>query len=249
MKKFNVQKEISKLERKKSFSDSTKSLNNLLVPFFVIGSSCVALTVASYSLDNIGEANIIEKNPVKEVTKDENIISDDTGSSKYFYNNEDRYINFNGMLFRVLRINGDGSLRLMLSSDISRDYNLSIDDNLKNWFNTYFSDNQYVVKNTYDNNMYYGIEEVSNLINLYSARMDFVGLLSYREYKVIYQYDEASSFFLESKDMNGNRLCNSNGMIVSCSENETYGIRPVINIKITKLIGEGTIENPYIIEE
>lgn len=249
MKRFNVKKELSRLERRKSLSTSTKGLSSLLVPFFVIGSSCVALTVASYSLDNTGEVNNIINEPVVDIVKEENTISDDMGTSKYFYNNEDRYINFNGMLFRVLRINGDGSLRIMLTTDINRDYYLSIDDNLKNWFNYYFSNNQYVVKNTFDNNIYYGIEEVDNLINLFSARMDYVGLLSYREYKVIYQYDESSSFYLESKDMYGNRLCNNNGMIVSCNEYEYYGIRPVINIKITKLVGEGTIDNPYIIEE
>ena len=105
------------------------------------------------------------------------------------------------------------------------------------------------LKNTYDNNMFYGNEDVENLINLFSARMDYVGLLSYREYKVVYQYDEVSNFFLESYDFNGNRLCNNNGMVVSCNEYEYYGIRPVINIKVNKLAGEGTIENPYIIEE
>lgn len=249
MKRFNVKRELARLERRKSLGDSTKSLSSLLVPFFVIGSSCVALTVASYSLDNTGEANVSKSEPVVNMVQEANTISDDFGTSKYFYNNENRYINFNGMLFRVLRINGDGSLRLMLNYDISRDYYLSIDDNVKNWFNTYFYDNQYIVKNTYDNNMFYGNEDVDNLINLFSARMDYVGLLSYREYKVIYQYDEVSSFFLESYDFNGNRLCNNNGMVVSCNEYEYYGIRPVINIKVNKLVGEGTIENPYVIEE
>ena len=53
---------------------------------------------------------------------------------------------------------------------------------------------------------------------------------------------------MESYDLYGNRLCNNNGMIVSCNEYEYYGIRPVINIKVDKLKGLGTATNPYTFE-
>lgn len=252
MKRFNVHRELSRLERKKSLGGSSDKVRTLFVPFFVVCFSFVALTVASYSLEDTGDNvnNIVVNNEsvIDEIIYD-NVISDNNGESRYFVNNENKYINFNGMLFRVIRINGDGSLRIMLNNDIDRDYYLTIDENLNNWLLNNFGDSKYLVKNFYDNNMYYGDEEVVDLINLYSAKIDFVGLLSYREYKLIYQYDELGSFFLESKDMNGNRLCNNNGIVASCSEFDYYGIRPVISIKFDKLIGEGTIESPFIIEE
>ena len=87
MKRFDVQKELSRLERKKSLSSTGRSLSTLLVPFFVVGFSCVALTVASYSLDNTGEIIVIQNDsPI--IEQDENTISDDFGFSKYFYNNQ-----------------------------------------------------------------------------------------------------------------------------------------------------------------
>lgn len=251
MKRFNVEKELSRLERSRFISSNKKSIMSIIMPFFVIGFSCCALGIASYSLET-EEQIIKEDTGIKAVVNDvkkDNTISDDFGTSEYFTNNKVKYVNINNMIFRILRINGNGTYRVMLDYNIERDYNLSINDNLKIWFNKNFINNNYVVKNTYDNNSYYIDEEVTDLMNLVEARFDYVGLLSFREYKLIYQYDDSNSFFLESFDTYGNRWCNGNGMLKSCTETEDYGIRPVINIKVSKFSGEGTSSNPYVIEE
>lgn len=251
MKRFNVERELAKLERSRFVSSNRKSIMSILMPFFVIGFSCFALGVASYSLE---DEKLVQEEVTgsKEIILEENkgnTIGDDFGISEYYLNNEVKYVNLNNMIFRILRINGNGTYRIMLDYNIERDYSLSVDENIKNWFNNNFSNNGYVVRNTFDNNVYNGDEEVNHLMNLNEARFDFVGLLSYREYELIYQYDDSGSFFLESYDPNYNRWCHSNGMLKSCSEAEDYGIRPVINIKVSKFSGAGTVSNPYIIEE
>ena len=250
MKRFNVERELARFERNRFVSSNKKSIMNILMPFFIIGFSCCALGIASYSLeeDKIVYEEVTNDNVVTEIKKD-NTISDDFGTSEYYLNNDIKYVNLNNMIFRILRINGNGTYRLMLDYNISRDCNLGINDNLNNWFNIIFANNSYVVKNTFDNNVYNGEEEVEHLINLGQARYDYVGLLSYREYKLVYQYDDSSSFFLESYDSYNNRWCYSNGMLKSCTEAEDYGIRPVINVKVSKFSGEGTSSNPYVIEE
>lgn len=252
MRRFNVDKELNKLDRSRFVTSNKKSIMSVLMPFFVIGFSCCALSIASYSLD--GESIAIEEvnDKEKEIIiseKDENVINDDFGISKYYLNNDIKYVNINNMIFRLIRINGNGSYRIMLEYDLPRDYSLNIQDNLKNWFNSNFNNSMYVVKNTYDNNIYIGDEEVTDLMNLSSARFDYVGLLSYREYKLIYQYDDNSSFFLESYDISNNRWCSDKGILNPCTDDENYGIRPVINIKVSKFSGEGTLGNPYVIEE
>ena len=251
MKRFNVERELAKLERSRFVSSNKKSIMSILMPFFVIGFSCFALSVASYSLeeDNVVQEEVTGSNEIVTDIQKANTIGDDFGISEYYLNSEVKYVNLNNMMFRILRINGNGTYRIMLDYNIERDYNLSVDENIQNWFNSNFANNSYVVRNTFDNNVYNGDEEVVDLMNLNEARFDFVGLLSYREYELIYQYDDNSSFFLESYDTYNNRWCHSNGMLKSCTEAEDYGIRPVINIKVSNFSGEGTASNPFVIEE
>ena len=250
MKRFNAKAELAKLERRRMISSNKKVLTNILMPFFVIGFSCAALVFASYSLEDTGvEQNIVEKTNSDSVIVSDKIINDDLGVSKYYYNNENTYFKFNNMMFRIVRVNGDGSIRLMLNENISRDWSISINDNLDKWFNTNFKNNSYVVNSYFDNNIYVGNEEVTDLMNLTSAVIKPVGLLSFREYKLMYIYDDNSTMFLYSIDMYNNRWCTNNGILTACKDYENYGIRPVINIKKVNMSGEGPIDNPYMIEE
>lgn len=251
MKRFDAKAELSKLERKRFITSNKKTLTNMLLPFFVIGFSCAALTFASYSLDdtgNVEEPVIRNDQEVVEVTTDKT-INDDLGTSKYYFNNEHKYIKLNNMMFKIVRVNGDGTIRLILDGSITRDWNLGLYDNLNVWFKNNFINNPYVVKSYYDNNIELATEEVTDLMNMTSAMIDYVGLLSYREYKLMYVYDDTSNMFLYSIDMYNDRWCTKNGVLSTCKDYENYELRPVINIKNVSVKGAGTITDPYIIEE
>ena len=91
-------------------------------------------------------------------------------------------------MFRIVRINGDGSLRLILD-DNSLVFNYGtnnkyLDSNIKNivnnWFNENIKLNNLVISNTFDINNYSEIED-DNLINLDGSYDSFVGTLNARE--------------------------------------------------------------------
>ena len=251
MKRFNVERELSKLDKKRLSDNNKSNIMSMLIPFFVMGFSCVGLIAASYSLDAnsvsneiIDNSNVIQENIDNEQDK---TINDNFGVSKYYTNSDDKYIYFNNMLFRIVRINGGGSYRIMLDSNISFDNTLSIEDNLYNWFNSSFNGNRYIVKDMFDNNF---VEEkdVSSLVTL-TGKLDKVGLLSLSEYKLFYELDENVNMYLYNYDINGNRWCSKDGVLGSCNEFDIYYLKPVINVKVNNLVGEGSRINPYTIED
>lgn len=69
------------------------------------------------------------------LNKTNDINFDGIGEKVYYYrgNVNNNYVKFNGLLFRIIRINEDGSVRLMLD-----------ESKLKGVFNSYKSDNTYV---------------------------------------------------------------------------------------------------------
>ena len=111
MKRFNVERELAKLERSRFVSSNKKSIMSILMPFFEIGFSCFALSVASYSLeeDNVVQEEVTGSNEVVNDVQKANTIGDDFGISEYYLNSEVKYVNLNNMMFRILRINGYGT--------------------------------------------------------------------------------------------------------------------------------------------
>ena len=111
----------------------------------------------------------------------------------------------------------------------------------------------YVVQGDYDNNNYEGFEVV-DLIDYDSYLYDTVGTLSVREASLM--LEGVKHNFLDT--VNGVWLMNPSGFdkahyikdgkIEVGSLNETHNVRPVINIKVDGLKGDGTQNNPYTFE-
>lgn len=257
MRRFNASKELKKLERRKLiFSGDSKS-TNFLVPLFIVCAAVVFLAGTSFSLkiddNNNDNLSIRDENEII----DGLTIFDDKGLSIYFTNDKNSFVLFNNMLFKIVRINGDGTVRLMATQSINKtdieenliegfnyDFNLDIETNLNNWFNYYFINNENVVKGVYDNALYTGDEEIDNLKNS-SYSENYVGLLSLKEYNLIFRYDNNWSFYLNNYDYNNVRHCVFDGIQTTCDDNFVYDVLPVINIKADNFSGSGSIENPY----
>ena len=255
---FHIEEELKKLERRIFPADSGRKMANLLVPVFVCCAAAVFLVGASFSLtieeNGDGALSIRGENGV---IIDGYTINDENGLSTYFTNDQDRYIIFNDILFRIVRINGDGTVRLMAVEGINRlyldgteyskfnyDFNLDINANLNNWFNYYFANNVNVVLGTYDDNRYDDVSEISDLNNNKDNKK-FVGLLSIKEYNLVFRYDHKDNFYLNNFNNEGIRYCVSNGMQAACEDTYGYDVLPVINIKADNFGGEGSLEVPY----
>ena len=191
------------------------------------------------------------------------IVKKDTkGKNVYQGTQYNNYVRIDGILFRIVGINNDGSVKLVSSENLaSVNY-----DGVDSWLNDYFyeklsdSAKKLIVKQKFCN------EEVSNpdnykKCNKYSKKQ-YVGLLSVADIN-------------NSKDENGNY--NANSSIASWTSNsvsdkkswlmayynmaeggykqykdmnntEIYGIAPVINIAKDSVIlkGNGSIDTPYV---
>ena len=188
-------------------------------------------------------------------------INDNVGVSSYYPADADNnYLLFEGMMFRIIRVNGDGSLRIMLDkSDLVFNYgatNMFDNSNLKRvlnmWFDENFKGNKYVVIEDFDITNYTEVE-IENLINIEGTYDAYVGTISVREAALILK--DSKEDYLGS----GLLLANANGAtdvysvingdIEPAKVDVDLTIKPVINIMVEDLEGIGTIDDPYTIKE
>lgn len=191
-------------------------------------------------------------------------INDGQGISYYYKANADNnYVVINDMLFRIVRINGDGSFRLAYSellpvSTFGTTNNYD-DSNIKvalnNWYNANLKSVKYVTKNYFDASNYedFGLEEIIPWgARIYSE----VGTLSVKEVALMTENVEGKHFLNNSGDiylMNGSTFntvfAYQGGKIERVNPDTQLYVRPVINVSGVELVGQGTEDWPYTIEE
>ncbi len=189
-------------------------------------------------------------------------IADNSGVSYYYKADAtNNYIKVKDMMFRIVRINGDGSYRILLEdallfSNYGNDNISYFDSNLKqvldNWFNVNFSDDAYVVNGDFDVTNYVELD-TSSLVNEEGYAYSKVGTLSAREVALITK-DVTDNNYLNKG--NGFYLANANGVVdvyaydgqlTSFTPDTVLSVKPVINV-IGELEGTGTLNNPYILK-
>ena len=181
-------------------------------------------------------------------------VADNFGTSYYFKgDSENNYVLYKGILFRIVRINGDGTYRLITDQSIgeysfgANDYQVSnIPEILNSWLTFETIERDYDIAN-------YELLSNETLINLMGYQTLSVGLLSINEAKLI--NDGAGNSYL------GNNVYLANGFgenrvwaiedgEITTVEGETFlNIHPVINVQIKNINGQGTQTNPYVIED
>lgn len=208
---------------------------------------------------------VFEGDSVKEVNDPEgmNGIYDNSGRSYYYKaDSVNNYVRIKDMMFRIVRVNGDGTYRLILNDNnlessygSSNDYYEStLKTTLENWFQTHFSGESYLVQKDYDvfNYIQY---ETDSLVNIEGYHSNFVGTLSVIEASLVLDGVSGSTYLDSDKGIllaNGNGIdnvfCYRNGGVVGVVPSENLIVKPVINVG-AEFVGEGTLENPYMIPE
>lgn len=231
-------------------------------------------------------------------TEDEGLIksNDDSGTSYYFRGStENNYVYFANMLWRIVRINGDGTVRIILDgvidtlssyytlSNIKFDFEESnINEFLDNWFNDYLSEYTNYIANTkycndisYDENYNFNTytrimtNKIPTFNCLGTSFKSNIGILSIDEVILAgaspsmsntnyYLYNSSiKEVWYTMSGASGSDTYMNLFMIDSTSnirtdiEGNLYrNVRPVINlVKNINMIGLGTKDNPYILEE
>lgn len=193
-----------------------------------------------------------------------NSISDNFGTSYYYKADaKNNYVRINNLMFRIVRINGTGSIRLVLNKEIGNVtygntvnfYSSNVYKELLNWYDANLKGIDYIVEDEFDDSNYEGYF-TNDLIVDKTFTLAKVGTLNVREVAIITEGVEGSNY-LDSKD--GIYLMNGHGydMVHFYKEgnfglvnpNTTLSVRPVINISGVELVGQGTLDNPYTIEK
>ena len=185
-------------------------------------------------------------------------------------NQDSNYIWFDGFLWRIMGINEDGSIRMITEEMITvipwgaentaLDYDNSyVNDWLNNYFYSKLKDKDLLVNQTWcsetttDSN-----SRRTTCANNLSKVQKPIGLLSLDEYNLV---NSTSSYIYNLQSVWTSTPYNTSnewgvGRVINDSNNNysvinTRGVRPIINVlfNITIVGGNGTLTDPYIIEE
>ena len=173
---------------------------------------------------------------------------DNYGYSYYYRGNvTNNYVEVNNELWRIIRINGNGSIRLIKEEKIDTQKDYKVEDELEKWYlNNKESYDSYIIKDIYC------IDELDNLnfvpsLICKSINENNVGLISASE--LLYtglnnSYIDDNIYSLTKIDKEYVKLKKDIGLITE--DKEEYYIKPVINIKNVKVLsGNGTKSTPY----
>lgn len=265
--KINIRIQDSKIV---TFADSILKNNEIKLPITVVGE----------------DAAVENEGLIKE--------TDDIGVTYYFRGNVDNnYVDFANLKWRIVRINGDGTVRLILdgaadtltsyynSDEKNYDYKESnINKYLKYWleekipdYNKYLANSQFCNDMTNTDGTYLSYTRIyTNKIPTFNCLATSfnsnIGILTIDELILagasptkandkfyLYNPDITDSWYTMSgaeKDITHVNLFmfdNKGNVKTNINGNLYRYVRPVINIlKNIEVKGEGTINNPYVIE-
>lgn len=201
------------------------------------------------------------------ITGDSEIVYEGDGlyisAGNYIYkgNVNNNYVKYNNMLYRIVRVNKDDTM-VLISNDYINVLNWDkektnyLDSNINKYLNEYYA--KMLNKNILTNNSVC-LDNFDNLSNITCNNKNsdhYVNLLNVSDFlnSIVdgksYLVKDEEIFWLN--DSSSDKVWHTNGVNVSMSEsNNFYEVKPVITLKATAIYysGDGSIENPYIIEE
>lgn len=259
-----------------------------------------------YFFTSILNDNEVKKEPNTKPALDASLTSegliedvDDYGLTYYFRGNiQNNYVNFANNLWRIVRINGDGTIRLVLNSSLgelssyhssietSEDYKnadinkklLAFYENELKTYDNYIANTRYcneIGSTTNENDKTYNVytriitnsiptfnclgEKYTSKVGLLTAdEVVYAGANAKDENKSYYLYNDkiesvwwTSSLAKTKSDTFYPFVVTTDGKLSDTTSGALYrGLRPVINIiKKVTVTGNGTLDNPYIINE
>lgn len=196
---------------------------------------------------------------VKVVQILDKIVKKETDKTNYYKGNDNNnYIKLDGILFKIVGLNEDGSVKVTSSEPLAFvDYN-SVDTWLNDYFYDKLSDN---VKKYIKNDSKWCNEEISNTDNYTKCnkygKKKAMGLLSVADINNSKDKDGNSSLLGQQSFLLGNqkdkkeiKVIPIENKIKTENKNIVSGVRPTMNLKSNIVIskGNGSDSSPYIIK-
>lgn len=211
-------------------------------------------TIEYSAIDSFENKNVVTRKVTVVQTLDK-LVKKETDKSNIYTSDEDNYIMFSNMLFRIVGLNNDGSVKIVSDESVGAVNYKDIND----WLNDYFYDHimddykDYMVKQEFCTSTI-AMDKIDTITNKCDSKDNrYVGLLSVSEYnKTKYLYPSSISWTSDSLDSKSaisvsNNLAGTDSKYMVISNKYNFGIHPVVNIKKGTLIisGDGSKGNPY----
>lgn len=212
--------------------------------------------------DSLNNETVVERT-IKVVQKLSGVVNNDTEKRGYYTGTvSNNYLQLSNMLFRIVGVNNDGSVRIVSEEDIAHlDY-----DGIQSWLNNYYyahltdSAKEFLTEGEF-------CEEQLKTADVKTAgcsekrNKKKVGILSVEDLaksldgNTSYLYKDTMAWLGNDKDekeawTTRNWYLGTDSKYMSFDKKYSFVVRPVLTIKKGTLIkgGEGTVENPYVIE-
>ncbi len=188
------------------------------------------------------------------------------GIYRYVGKVDTNYVKYKGLIWRILRINEDGTVSLVTEETItSLAYGNTIRSNILSWLNKEDSNDTGILETALeekDDELQKNLVCMDDFRELESAgcfekNYDYkIGILSVYDYLMA----EGNENFLNNEtyfwtsntyDATSSWYVSDSGLVGTNSNSTKYGIRPVITISgdISIVGGEGTVDSPFLLEE
>lgn len=246
-------------------TDGKISKNKVTIDSSNVNTSKIGTYEVTYSIKDSLENETIKKRTVKVTQTLNNIVKKNTDETNYYKGkNDDNYLKIDGIIFKVVGINTDKTVKVVSDETLaSIDYN-SVNEWLNNYFYDKLSDSakEYIVKSKWCNSTVSNPKS-NDKCNSYT-KTQFVGLLSIEDYNKSYDTNNVSNINNNVAVWTYNRKNNQEAWINSYYDGTTrnfseykntssktiVGVKPALNIKADSIIvaGTGTNTDPYILK-
>lgn len=215
------------------------------------------ITYTAY--DSLDNKTTVER-VVKVVQKLSGVVTKDTGKKGYYTGEvSNNYLKLSGMLFRIVGMNNDGSVRIVAAEDVAHlDY-----DSIQNWLDNYYyahltdKAKELLVEDTFCSDRLSTTDLITTECSN-DKKKKKVGILAAEDYaRTIengnsYLYDDSIVWLANDKD-DKEAWATRNGFeerqtkYKSFNKKISWIVRPVLTIKKDTLIkgGDGTQHDPY----
>jgi len=239
----------------KELSKDTVEIKNSGIDTSKLGTYKITYT-AYDSLDNETTVERI----VKVVQKLSGVVNLDTEKRGYYVGTpSNNYLKLSGMLFRIVGVNNDGSVRIVSDEDIANvDYN-GIQNWLDNYYYAHLSDKakELLTTSTFCNDRLTNTDLTTTECSTKGTKQK-VGILSAEDYakslqngnsylynnSIVWLYNDKSDKEAWTSRIN---YVNTSAKYMEFDKNYSFGVRPVLTIKKDTLIkgGSGSKDDPY----
>ena len=256
---------MSKISKEKKKMSKLEIGFTIFSIIFLLGFSCFYAYRMFYYKNKLapktddGKEIVLLSNKIKEkVTTTSDGLYNEESTFVFKGENVNNYIKYANMLFRIVKINKDNSIDIVLDKPINylsydlvkTNYNES---NFNKYLNEEFYDNissDLLIKSTYCTDT---INDV-NKITCNNIKIDSVKLLSISDYlnskkdNSSYLSNEGTIWLINNNEENVYSL--TDGNLSYSKPNEIHEVKPVITLNnlIAYKDGDGTLENPYTLD-